>query len=250
LIELGSEYFEFWQYIEIILLSTDSLSLFVTKLPFDELSSEIWSKVIERLIGIPDTDLRQRRCYKSSTPLSSPPPSPFAFQSTILSSIPTILEDLKTKQWTMLYRGTTHGFSSSTFHTKCDGQSNTITLILTTKGFIFGGFTPVAWDSNSGYKTDNSQKSFLFTIKNPRNSEPRKFAFSIPSNAIYCRSDYGPTFGGNHDIHVANDSNSNNSSYTRLGHSYVNDTGIDRDQVFTGEHNFTVQEIEVFSINV
>jgi hypothetical protein len=203
------------------------------------------------LIGIPDTDLRQRRCYKSSTPLSSSSPSlsSLTFQSTILSSIPTILDDLKTKQWTLLYRGTTHNFSSSTFHTKCDGQSNTITLILMTKGFIFGGFTPVAWDSNSGYKTDNSQKSFVFTIKNPQNIEPRKFALSSASLAIYCGSDRGPTFGS-HSIYVANDSNSNNSSYTDLGNSYVNDTGINGEQVFTGESHFTVQEIEVFSINL
>jgi hypothetical protein len=150
----------------------------------------------------------------------------------------------------MLYRGTTHGFSSSTFHTKCDGQSNTITFILTTKGCTFGGFTPVAWDSSNQYKTDNSQKSFLFTIKNPRNSESLKFALSNRSTTIYCRSDYGPTFGDGHSIYVANDSNSNNSSFTSLGNSYVNDTGIHYQQVFTGENCFTVQEIEVFSINV
>jgi hypothetical protein len=149
----------------------------------------------------------------------------------------------------MLYRGTTHGFSSSTFHTKCDGQSNTITLILTTKGFIFGGFTPVSWDSSSGYKPDNSQKSFVFTIKNPRNIEPRKFALSNRSNAIYCGSNYGPTFG-DHSLYVANDSNSNNNSDTNLTNAYVNDTGIHGQQIFTGDLTFTVQEIEVFSISV
>jgi hypothetical protein len=30
----------------------------------------------------------------------------------------------------------------------------------------------------------------------------------------------------------------------------VNDTGIDGQQVFTGERHFTVQDIEVFSISV
>jgi hypothetical protein len=108
----------------------------------------------------------------------------------------------------------------------------------------------VSWDSGSGYKTDSSQTSFLFTIKNPRNSEPRKFALSNPSCAIYCHSDCGPTFRGGHSIHVANDSNSNNNSYTNIGNYYVNDTGIDGQQVFTGERYFIVQDIEVFSIGV
>jgi hypothetical protein len=87
-------------------------------------------------------------------------------------------------------------------------------------------------------------------MKNPRNSEPRKFALSSLSNAIYCSSRYGPTFGSGNDLYVANDSNSNNSSHTSLGTSYVNDTSIHGQQVFTGECYFTVQEIEVFSMNV
>jgi hypothetical protein len=54
--------------------------------------------------------------------------------------------------WTLLYRGTEHGFRVSHFHNKCDGKPNTVTIILTTNGFIFGGFTPVAWNSNSASK--------------------------------------------------------------------------------------------------
>jgi hypothetical protein len=30
----------------------------------------------------------------------------------------------------------------------------------------------------------------------------------------------------------------------------VNDTGIEKAQVFTGEYNFTVKEIEVFAISL
>jgi hypothetical protein len=40
------------------------------------------------------------------------------------------------------------------------------------------------------------------------------------------------------------------SNWTVLGHAYTNDTGIDGKQVFTGEFNFTVKEIEVFSISL
>jgi hypothetical protein len=149
----------------------------------------------------------------------------------------------------LLYRGTVHGFRSSDFHQHCDGHANTITLILTTKGFIFGGFTPAEWDSTNGsWKADNSRNSFLFTVKNPRNSDGQKFAVSNPSHAIYCNSACGPRFGHGCDMCVANECNANTSSYTNLGSGYVNNTGIAGNQVFTGEQSFTVQEIEVFSI--
>jgi hypothetical protein len=32
----------------------------------------------------------------------------------------------------------------------------------------FGGFTSVSWDSNNAYKTDNSQQTFIFSVKDPQ----------------------------------------------------------------------------------
>jgi hypothetical protein len=167
----------------------------------------------------------------------------------ILPTIPLCLRDLQEKRWTLLYRGSRDGFGSSNFHQKCDGKSNTLTVIETTKGFVFGGFTPVGWDSSGNYKADNSQKSFLFTVKNPRGSEGRKFVMANSANAILCDRTSGPTFGNGNDIHVANGCNGNTSSYTCLGNAFRNDTGINSNQVFTGEQSFTVKEIEVFLID-
>jgi hypothetical protein len=124
-----------------------------------------------------------------------------------------------------------------------------LTVIETTKGFVFGGFTPVAWDSSGGFKADSSRKSFLFTVKNPRGSDGRKFVMASSANAIYCNSSYGPTFGGGQDIYVANGCNENSSSFTNLGNTFTNDTGIHGQQVFTGEVHFIVKEIEVFLID-
>jgi hypothetical protein len=47
---------------------------------------------------------------------------------------------------------------------------------------------------------------------------------------------------------VADSCNQNAGSYTSPGSAYVNDTGIDGAQVFTGQQSFTVKDIEVFSI--
>jgi hypothetical protein len=161
-----------------------------------------------------------------------------------------MLSEFRWNQWKFLYRWTADGFSNSNFHAKCDGHANTVTLIETTKGFIFGGFTPIAWDSSDTYKPDSSEKSFVFTLKNPRDSDARKFALKDRSRAIYCGSSHGPSFGNYNDIYVANGCNANSSSNTRLGSQYVNDTGIDRKQVFARETNFTVKEIEVFTIDL
>jgi hypothetical protein len=240
LIELGSAYFEFWTYIEVVFLTDKGFSLFVDKLPFDELTKEIWSQVILRLRGASEGQYRRRNCRDF----------PVQFESAILSDFPAIFSELGQKQWTLLYRGTEDGFGSSDFHRKCDSHSNTITIILTTKGFIFGGFTPVVWDSSNAYKPDSTQTSFLFSLKNPHTSEAKKFPMKSSSNAIYCSSLCGPTFGSRCDMSVQDRCNESTDNYTALGGAYVNDTGIDGKQIFTGECNFTVKEIEVFYISL
>jgi hypothetical protein len=127
-------------------------------------------------------------------------------------------------------------------------------VILDTEGNIFGGFTPVEWESRTSSpwcKADDSQKSFLFTLKNPHNIPARRFALKAKkkSEAIYCDSGAGPIFGGYPcDIYVSDDCNANTRSSTSLGISYTNDTGLDARVVFTGSENFRVKEIEVFEI--
>jgi hypothetical protein len=119
---------------------------------------------------------------------------------------------------------------------------------LDTNGNIFGGFTPVKWDSASSRKADPSLKSFLFTLKNPHNVPARRFALKAEekNSAILCDSNYCPNFC---DIVVRENCNTNTLSYTsKFGHSYTNDTGLQGDRVFTGFWKFQVNEIEVFEI--
>jgi hypothetical protein len=123
-------------------------------------------------------------------------------------------------------------------------------IILTTKGSIFGGFTPIAWDSSNTFKPDSTQTSFLFTLKNHHTSEAKKFLLKSSSNAIHCDSSNGPVFGSNCDMAVRDRCSESTSNCTYPGGAYVNDTGIDGKHVFTGEFTFTVKEIEVFSISL
>jgi hypothetical protein len=177
----------------------------------------------------------------------SPPPS--GWKCAIVSDFPKLFEEFKTKQFTLLWRGSRDGFRARDFHCRCDGHPNTLTVILDTHGNIFGGFTPVEWKSTSGKnaRADPSLKSFVFTLKNPHNVPTRRFALKAEKKdkAIDCGSDWGPHFC---DIAVSDNCNANTRSWTALDHSYTNDTGLHGKTFFTGWYCFQVKEIEVFEI--
>jgi hypothetical protein len=174
----------------------------------------------------------------------------FVLDSKIVTHLPTaIFGEFVNKRFVLLWRGTRDGFRSTTFHSHCDGHSNTITFILDIGGFIFGGFTPLPWANTiDSYKKDESKRSFVFTLKNPSGTEAMKFSLSQSGYAICCNPGCGPIFGNGNDIIVIDDNNLNKSCSTNLGTSYVNNTGRDGKTFFTGEFNFQVKEIEVFEI--
>jgi hypothetical protein len=209
-----------------------------------------------------------RGAPKVSTTASAPkrvpiPPSPQPgwLDSLIVSEFTEFTEifaEFRGTRFSLLWRGSRDGFCVCDFHNRCDGHANTLTVILDTKGNIFGGFTPVEWESikwngkrgkeNNCYKADDSLRSFVFTLKNPHNISARRFGLKAEEKgrAIYCYSDWGPCFGN--DINVSDDCKVSTLSYTQLGSVYANETGLDRNTVFTGSYRFQVKEAEVFEI--
>jgi hypothetical protein len=167
--------------------------------------------------------------------------------SLIVSQFPALFAEFRGKRFTLLWRGSRDGFGAGDFHRRCDGHANTLTLIKDTAGNIFGGFTPVAWESQKGnyFKADPSLTSYVFTLKN---FPAKKFALKPQEkeHAIICDSSAGPRF---YDIGVRSDCNANDHSFTgSFGAHYVNDTGLDGITFFTGSNNFIGKEIEVFEI--
>jgi hypothetical protein len=117
------------------------------------------------------------------------PSAPAGFASLIVADFPALFAEFRGKRFTLLWRGSRDGFGARDFHGRCDGHAPTLTLIQDTEGNIFGGFTPVQWESGTHdkrasqrlwksncCKADPSLKSFLFTLKNPHNFP----AFVIP----------------------------------------------------------------------
>jgi hypothetical protein len=175
------------------------------------------------------------------------------FSSVISPQLPAILSEFRSKSFTLLWRGSRDGFSSRAFHGRCDGHANTLTFILDKCGNVFGGYTPVAWESRTRdfYKPDPTGKSFIFTIKNPSNTSPKTFALRSDkkNSAIACEYSWGPTFGEG-DIFVSANANEGESSYARyFGDAYKNDTKVSGTTFFTGSANFTLQDIEVFELD-
>jgi hypothetical protein len=177
-----------------------------------------------------------------------------ALPSLIVPDFPEIFEEFRGRRFTLLWRGSRNSFRAFIFHSRCDGHANTLTVILDTDGNIFGGFTPVKWESRmvtgdgtNCYKADQSLKSFLFTLKNPHNVPVRRFTLmpQKKDKAMFCDSGLGPCFS---DIDVSDDCNAYTVSWTEFGRSYTNATGVDGEMFFTGSKYFQVKEIEVFEI--
>jgi len=147
------------------------------------------------------------------------------------------------RQWVLRYRGSRNGFASSQFHSLCNNVGSTVTIVKS-GGYLFGGYNPTSWTSSQNYTAAGG--SFIFTLTNPFGSPPTVFHHKT-SYGPYDHSSYGPTWGGGHDLYIANACNGNNSCSTAFPSSY-NDTLGYGSNTFTGANSFTVVDIEVFSV--
>jgi hypothetical protein len=176
---------------------------------------------------------------------------PVGFASLIVADFPALFAEFRGKRFTLLWRGSRDGFGARDFHGRCDGHAPTLTLIQDTEGNIFGGFTPVEWESRTGdfhecFEADPSLESFPFPLKNPHNFPVRKFALKAERDwAICCDSWRGPHFW---DMGVSDNCNANTHSFSHLDLSYANGTVLAGETVLTGSFQFRVKEIEVFEI--
>lgn len=157
--------------------------------------------------------------------------------------------DFKTshQEFRLLYRASRDGFETSSFHSKCDQKSNTITIIQTTKGWVFGGYTQASWSNTNQHVPDPN--AYLFSLIN-KFKQPFVCEISNTNSAIVCNSLYGPTFGAGHDIYICNNSNRLENSFVGLSSYKKPDALSDPSGYFFCEkRNFQVNDIEVFQID-
>ena len=97
----------------------------------------------------------------------------------------------------------------------------------------------------------HTPNAFIFSLHN-KEDLPFKSTVKNPSGAIYSQSDYGPTFGGAHDINIKNNANTVGGSYTHFGSgngNYNVPPGVrSANSILAGTNGFMPEEVEVFYV--
>lgn len=174
----------------------------------------------------------------------------------LFSQLQELLQ-IKAKKATLLYRGSRDGFMASDFHSRCDNFGDTLTVVKSTSGHIFGGYTNQKWN----YTGENEKKRNVGIIFSLVNSVNKTIRFSFEqalSNDEYWLN--GPSFGARDEtrvfsrglkyyLHICNKSNVYNQSFCNLSKTFkYPDFITEGDAFLAGSTSFTVAEIEVFQI--
>ena len=145
----------------------------------------------------------------------------------------------KIKKYNLLFRASENNYRAANFHTKCDGKNNTVTIVETKNGRIFGGFTDASWNQNSSSYISGSN-GFIFSLDNNDIYYNKNGSYNI-----YGHSSYGPYFGSG-DFYISDNCNTNNSSEA-MGSAYDNNG---KRYPLTGYSSYVVKDYEVFQLEL
>jgi hypothetical protein len=142
----------------------------------------------------------------------------------------------------LIFRASRDGNTSEAFHAKCDYKEATIVIVkISNSEHIVGGYNPLFWDSNSGWKF--TKDSFIFSFTNRNNFQTAKVGHVTNANyAIQCSNSYGPTFGGGIDLFQ-----SINNTWKSHTHSYP-EIDIPQGHKKGNYYTFDVENYEVFQV--
>lgn len=153
-------------------------------------------------------------------------------------------------KWKLKYRASRDGFSAKNFHEKIDGIKNTLTVIKSTSGNIFGGFANKSRTSINEYVHD--PKAFIFSLVNSENNPFKVLCSDNGAYAIPCYQSDGPSFGDGPDIYIASGSNVQ-TCVCDFGVTYKHpgyQKGTMRSQtILAGSKYFQTRDIEIFIID-
>jgi hypothetical protein len=144
----------------------------------------------------------------------------------------------------LLWKGSRDGFKAATFHTKCNNQGPTLTVIKSQHDKVFGGFTSVPWTSAGACKQDST--AFIYSL-----TRMEKYAKQLNSDSIVDSGSYGPSFGCDprcgYDIDIRNDCNKPDKNHCYANQTYQLPAGADN-SFLAGSGNYSVKEIEVYAV--
>jgi hypothetical protein len=150
------------------------------------------------------------------------------------------------QKWELIYKATKNGFDAKICHQYCDNQGPTLTVIESSEGYLFGGYTAASWDTGKP-KWINDKTAFLFTLINPHNIPPTKYMINSKGrNAIMPHFFSGPIFGY-FDICINLKKEQNSKSSISFPVDYIDSTGRGK-LTFTGSKEFSIADIEIYRL--
>jgi hypothetical protein len=141
----------------------------------------------------------------------------------------------------ILFDSSFNGDSASEFHERCDGKFNTISLIETTSGHRFGGYTSECFESPNEYFDKKDNLSFVFSLDKMKIYDVIKGKY-----AISCDKNYGPYFRDDHICIV-------DEFFTKESGTCIKGKGFNTTKNYelnSGKKYFTIKRLQVFQIKV
>ncbi|XP_049874590.1 uncharacterized protein LOC126372757 [Pectinophora gossypiella] len=146
------------------------------------------------------------------------------------------------QSWRLIFRASTHGYSSAAFHAACDGVAPVLVLVAPARGPPLGGYSDAAWAGGTAAGYVPAERGCLFTLGDP----PTKYPLLKKAVALCYHPDCGPIFGAGADLLISNNCNTNSDSYSNL-HSYGDPAAGAAPVSLAPDYNFTVLDYEVFT---
>ena len=150
----------------------------------------------------------------------------------------------------LIYKATRDGDTPKIFHKKVDGKKNTVTVILTDKGYRCGGFITKEWNTSREFNK-NDVNSFIFSLERREN-----YSVNLDECTNYNDPNYGPTFGKGFDLVIGENakhflkSDRNWSKFPNSSgdNSYIVGNINNKGLLTGGYENFLVREIETYEV--
>ena len=152
----------------------------------------------------------------------------------------------------LLYRGSRDGFTAATFHSKCDGKSNTVCVIEDSDGNVFGGFADRPWhcslDTRDFVKSTSSCLFCLRLASVEGRTEAARFDL-LPAGSLFGLAHHyrALCIFGDKALCIYDQCNDNEESSTCLRRTYSHN-GCGAHALTGGKENFRVKEVEVYEV--
>ena len=139
----------------------------------------------------------------------------------------------KNMHFELIYSLKENGDDAANFHSICDHEKNTLTVLEIEGGKKIGGYTTLDWSGNGENRTD--KETFIIDLSNKK-----KFPKINNKRSIFCLENRGPCFGQACDLGIFNPMNK--------GWSNKNGTFIINQEISDGKDNFEISDLEIYKV--